>query len=63
MERVVPNALVRELRRGADEARCPMHIVEDFRNGVLGLAAVDHREDGVAAVEQRPDEVGVDGLV
>ena len=45
----------------ADEAHGAIHILEDFGNGELRIAAMHHGKDGVSAVEQvgeTPDRTG-----
>ena len=46
-----------------DEPHGAVHVLEDLGDRVLGLAAVDDREDRVAPLEQLVEEAGVDPLV
>ena len=46
-----------------DEPNGPVHVLEDLGDRVLGLAAVDDREDRVAPLERLGEEVRVDRIV
>ena len=50
-------------RVGANEIHRQVHVGDRLGNGELRLAAVNDREDGVASLQQRADEVQIDAIV